>query len=95
MSCRKRAAFFNATSRTVEEYLDLIFRHAPQMSMPNPEQLRSLVDDCDGWETDFGSYARRVVSEVLSVGRGGTLILSDSQLLQSTISHQPLRSSEG
>ncbi len=78
-SYRKRAAFFNATARTLDEYLDLIFRRAPQMRMPNPEQLRGFVDDSDGWGTDFDRYARRVVSEVLSVGRGGTLMLMDAE----------------
>ena len=80
VSYRKRAAFFNATARTLDEYLDLVFRRAPQMSMPNPEQqLRSFVDDCDGWGTGFDRYARRVVSEALSVGRGGTLMLVDAE----------------
>ena len=78
-SYRKRAAFFNATARTLEEYLDLIFRRAPTTTLANPEQLRGFVDDCDGWGTDFDRYARRVVSEVLSVGRGGTLMLGDAE----------------
>src|SRR5438445_2647982 len=77
-SYRKRAAFFNAAARTLDEYLDLIFRRAPVTTVTNPEQLRGFVDDCDGWGTDFGRYARRVVSEALSVGRGGTLMLMES-----------------
>ena len=78
-SYRKRAAFFNAAARTLDEYLDLIFRRAPVTTVANPEQLRGFVDDCDGWGTDFDRYARRVVSEVLSVGRGGTLMLMESE----------------
>src|SRR5947208_5564100 len=73
VSYRKRAAFFNATARTLEEYLDLIFRRAPVVALPDLDQLRKFSQDCDGWGTDFARYARRVVSDVLSVGRAGSL----------------------
>jgi len=94
VSYGKRAAFFNATGRTLEEYLDLIFRRAPVILMQNGEcrvesapqtqdslsaRLKSFVEDCDGWATGFQRYARRVVSEVLSVGRGGTAMLGNAQ----------------
>src|SRR5438094_5381733 len=71
VSYRRRAAFFNATARTLDEYLDLIFRRSPLTSLPNPEQLRVFVGDCDRWGASFLRYARRVVSHVLSVGRAG------------------------
>ena len=79
VSYRKRAVFFNATARMLEEYLDLIFRRAPVITLPNPEQLRKFSEDCDRWGTDFFQYARRVVSDVLSVGRVGSLVLQDSE----------------
>src|SRR6266566_559388 len=78
VSYRKRAAFFNATARTLDEYLDLIFRRSPLTSLPNPEQLRAFMGDCDRWGANFFRYARRVVSDVLSVGRAGSLVLQDS-----------------
>src|SRR6266568_6266610 len=73
-----RASFFGATARTLEEYLDLIFRRAPVTNLPNTEQLRAFVEDCDRWGTSFVRYARRVMSDVLSVGRAGSLVLQDS-----------------
>lgn len=78
-----RASFFGATARTLEEYLDLIFRRAPVTGAANAESLKVFLGDCDRWGTDFLQYARRVVSEVLSVGRGGSLVLQDA------ISRQP------
>ncbi len=44
---RARASFFGATARTLEEYLDLIFRRTPVMSIARPEQLGAFVEDCD------------------------------------------------
>jgi hypothetical protein len=82
---RKRAAFFNAAGRTLEEYLDLVFRRAPVVSLGEGEgsgtressSLRGFVEDCDGWGASFVRFGRRVLSEVLSVGRGGSLVLCD------------------
>src|SRR5437764_4403001 len=71
---KARASFFGATARTLEEYLDLIFRHSPVTSAAG-ESLKLFLNDCDRWGTEFVQYARRVVSEVLSVGRGGSLVL--------------------
>src|ERR1017187_3587233 len=66
---KTRASFFGATARTLEEYLDLIFRRAPVLALGTGEQLKKFVADCDLWGLDFHAYARRVVSEVLAVGR--------------------------
>ncbi len=73
---RARASFFGATARTLEEFLDLIFRRAPVTNAAG-DSLRGFLCDCDRWGTDFARYARRVVGEVLSVGRAGTLVLWD------------------
>jgi hypothetical protein len=72
---KNRASFFGATARTLEEYLDLIFRRAPVTKLPDSEIVRAFAEDCNRWGTSFVRYARRVVSEVLSVGRGGSLVL--------------------
>src|SRR5689334_21999547 len=53
VSYRKRAAFFNATARTLGEYLDLIFRRTPLTSLPDPATLRAFVEDCDQWGASF------------------------------------------
>src|SRR5580765_8227337 len=74
---KARASFFGATARTLEEYLDLIFRRAPMTSLPDTDKFKPFADDCDRWGTSFVRYARRVVSEVLSVGRAGSLVVQD------------------
>jgi hypothetical protein len=69
-----RASFFGATARTLEEFLDLIFRRAPSVSAGGSEKVKAFVSDCDLWGMDLVRYARRVVGEVLSVGRCGSLV---------------------
>lgn len=72
---KARASFFGATARTLEEYLDLVFRRAPALAAGEP--LKPFVQDCDFCGLDFVRYARLVASEVLSVGRAGSLVLWD------------------
>jgi hypothetical protein len=57
-----RAAFFGATARTLEEYLDLIFRRAPAVGLWERKTLGAFVADCDLWGMDFPRYGRQVVS---------------------------------
>ena len=75
---KARASFFGATARTLDEYLDLVFRRAPVLALGDGEQLKAFVVDCDLWGLDFVRYARRIVAEVLSVGRAGSLVLPAS-----------------
>jgi hypothetical protein len=82
---KARASFFGGTAHTVEEYLDLVFRRAPVLAHGSGEQLKAFVADCDLWGLDFVRYARRVVSEVLAVGRGGSLVLPDGRLGEATL----------
>ena len=72
---KARASFFGATARTLAEYLDLIFRRGPVVAVDERKALEQFVSDCDLEGMDFVRYARQVVSEVLSVGRGGSLEL--------------------
>jgi len=74
---KARASFFGATARTLAEYLDLVFRRAPVVSIAERKRLEQFAADCDRWGIDFPRYARHAVSEVLSVGRGGSLVLAD------------------
>jgi hypothetical protein len=74
---KARASFFGATARTLEEYLDLVFRRAPVLALAAGNALQKFVTDCDLWGLDFLRYARRVVAEVLAVGRAGSLVLWD------------------
>ena len=75
---KERAAFFNATARTAEGYVGLIFRRPPFIKTAEAGglggALSEFVNDADMLGTPLVSYAKNVVSEVISVGRAGTLI---------------------
>lgn len=76
---KARASFFGATARTLEEYLDLVFRRAPTLLLQSaPAQLQTFASDSDLWGTDFPRYARSVLNQVLAVGRAGSLVLWDA-----------------
>jgi hypothetical protein len=78
---KSRASFYNATSRTAAGYVGMIFRRAPfiKLTPPNPplaleKAMTALTDDFDQRNTSLLSYAKNVVTEVVHMGRGGTLI---------------------
>jgi len=76
---RNRAAFFNATGRTLDGYSGLIFRRAPFVKVPEQKSalgiaLAGFVNDADMLGTSLYSYAKNVVNEVIGVGRAGTLV---------------------
>src|SRR3954463_13074752 len=78
LAYRNRAAFFNATARTAEGYIGLIFRRAPFVKAPEGSGVgRALADftnDCDMLGTTLYGYTKNVVQEVIAVGRAGSLI---------------------
>ena len=81
---RSRAAFFNATARTSDGYIGLIFRRAPFVKIPDGPSgtalpgvrgaLAQFVNDADMLGTSLYGYAKNVVNQVIGVGRAGTLI---------------------
>jgi hypothetical protein len=76
---KARACFFNATSRTADGFLGLIFRREPTVKLPDRNSgvggsLRVFSEDVDLMGTSLSTYCRAVVSEVVAVGRCGTLI---------------------
>jgi hypothetical protein len=76
---KERASFFNATARTAEGYVGLIFRRPPFVKMPELDSalgraMAEFGNDTDMLGATLVSYAKRVISEVISVGRAGTLI---------------------
>jgi len=76
---KARAAFFNATARTAEGYLGLIFRRPPFIKLPEgttalAAALDDFTNDTDLLGNPLATYAKRVVKEVIAVGRAGTLI---------------------
>ncbi len=79
LSYKTRACFFNATSRTADGFLGLLFRRDPEVKMPDRHAgvggaLRVFTDDVDLMGTSLFTFCKGVVSEVLAVGRSGTLI---------------------
>jgi hypothetical protein len=83
----KRASFFNATARTAEAYLGLVFRRQPFVKLPEsggaqgtarPTGLgRALADfanDVDMLGTTLSGYAKMVVGDVVGIGRCGSLV---------------------
>lgn len=76
---RSRASFFNASARTADGYLGLVFRRPPFVKVPDGgnaigKALEAFMNDADMLGTSLTSYARNVVMEVVAVGRAGTLI---------------------
>ncbi len=76
---KERASFFNATSRTAEGYVGLIFRRPPFIKVPEGTSalgraLGEFQNDADMLGNPLVSYAKNVVNEVISVGRAGTLV---------------------
>lgn len=79
LAYRNRASFFNATARTADGYIGLIFRRAPFVKVPEAESgvrsaLAEFANDADMLGTSLYGYAKNVVYQVIGVGRAGTLI---------------------
>ena len=76
---KARASFFNATSRTADGFVGLIFRRAPFVRLPDVKTgvglaLKRFQNDVDLSGTTLASYAQNMVRELVEVGRAGTLI---------------------
>ena len=76
---RARASFFNATARTADGFVGLIFRRESTVKLPDDSSgvgkaLAGFRDDADMLGTPLESYAKNVVGEVIGVGRAGTLV---------------------
>jgi len=81
---KARAAFFNATARTADGYVGLIFRRVPFIKLPEASTAlgRALADfsnDADMLGTSLNQYAKNILTEVISVGRAGTLVDWESE----------------
>ena len=76
---KSRAAFFNATARTADGFVGMIFRRAPFVRLPDEassvgKAMARFAHDVDMLGTSLFGYAKNVVTEVISVGRAGTLV---------------------
>ena len=82
---RKRASFFNATARTADGYVGLMFRRPPFVKVPESNSgvghaLGDFVNDADMLGTTLAAYAKNVVWEVMGVGRAGSLVDWEDQV---------------
>jgi len=67
-----RATYFNATGRTLDGLVGMIFRKAPVVVMP--AAMEDIANDIDLAGTTLIGQAEKVVREVLDVGRIGLLV---------------------
>lgn len=67
-----RALFYNATWRTVAGMIGMMFRKAPQRSVP--AGLEGYLADIDLGGSDFDTFAKSVVYEVMTTGRVGLMV---------------------
>jgi hypothetical protein len=79
LAYRKRASFFNATARSAEGFIGLIFRRPPFVKVPESQSgvgraLAAFLNDADMLGTTLPGYAKNVVSEVVGIGRAGSLV---------------------
>jgi len=78
-SYKARAAFFNASARTAEGFIGLVCRRPPFIKVPERSSaigraLGEFVNDADMLGTALSSYGQNVVTELIAVGRAGTLV---------------------
>ena len=79
LAYKTRASFFNATARTADGFLGLIFRRDPSVKVPEGDSgvgraLANFCEDTDMQGTALTAYAKNIVTEVVGVGRAGTLV---------------------
>jgi len=67
-----RASYFNASGRTLEGLVGMVFRKAPEIE--NPAAMQGIIDDMDLKGTPLTDLAMKVLDEVLEVGRIGILV---------------------
>ena len=76
---KNRASFFNASARTADGFVGLIFRREPAFKLPEAnngitDALNEFVDDADMLGTSLSAFTKKLVTEIINVGRAGTLI---------------------
>lgn len=74
---KARAQFFGATGRTRETLTGFIFRKDPTVTIP--DKLAEFMQDCTMDGRTFYDVTKHVVTQVLSVGRCGTLVDFDAE----------------
>ncbi len=78
-SYARAATWFPATARTLAGLTGAIFRRPPMIQVPDSD----LLGDVDRLGTPFDVLAKRVVEEVIAVGRHGVLVDAPSAEIES------------
>ena len=76
---KNRASFFNASARTADGFVGLVFRRDPTFKLPDKSNgvgtaLAEFVADADMLGTPLTAFSKKLVTEIINVGRAGTLI---------------------
>jgi hypothetical protein len=79
LAYKNRASFFNASARTADGFVGLIFRRDPTFKLPAggngvAAALSEFVEDADMLGTPLTAFSKKLVTEIINVGRAGTLI---------------------
>jgi hypothetical protein len=78
LAYKKRATFFNASARTADGFVGLIFRRDPTFKLPESggvaDALNEFVEDADMLGTSLSAFSKKLVTEIINVGRAGTLV---------------------
>jgi hypothetical protein len=79
LAYKNRASFFNASARTADGFVGLIFRRDPTFKLPEKKSgvgdaLAEFVEDADMLGTSLTAFSKKLVTEIIGVGRAGTLI---------------------
>ncbi len=79
LAYKNRASFFNASARTADGFVGLIFRRDPTFKLPENKSgvgdaLTEFVEDADMLGTTLTAFSKKLVTEIINVGRAGTLI---------------------
>jgi len=79
LAYKNRASFFNASARTADGFVGLIFRRDPTFKLPDTQNsltaaLTEFVEDADMLGTTLQAFSKKLVTEIINVGRAGTLI---------------------
>jgi len=87
LAYRDRTPFWNATARTHEGLVGMLFRKDPTVKMAKGEggaskSMNNFWLDADLKGNSLEAYSRNITEEVLAVGRGGTLVDWDAGLEQ-------------
>jgi hypothetical protein len=77
LAYKNRASFFNASARTADGFVGLIFRRDPTFKLPKTgvgDALAEFVEDADMLGTSLSAFTKKLVAEIINVGRSGTLV---------------------